>query len=43
MECYKVYIKQDKSGASAVETIEGFGLYCVDIPFKPAGDVKDIS
>ena len=26
-----------------VETIEDFGLYCVDIPFKPAGDVKDIS
>ena len=25
-----------------VETIEDFGLYCVDIPFKPAGDVKDI-
>ena len=42
MECYKVYIKQDKSGASVVETIEDFGLYCVDIPFKPAGDVKDI-
>ena len=43
MECYKVYIKQEKSGASVVETIEDFGLYCVDIPFKPAGDVKDIS
>ena len=42
MECYKVYIKQEKSGASVVETIEDFGLYCVDIPFKPAGDVKDI-
>lgn len=42
MECYKVYIKQDKSGASVVETIEDFGLYCVDIPFKPAGDVKDV-
>lgn len=42
MECYKVYIKQDKSGASVVETIEDFGLYCVDIPFKPAGDMKDI-
>ena len=42
MECYKVYIKQDKSGASVVETIEDFGLYCVDIPFKIAGDVKDI-
>ena len=42
MECYKVYIKQDKSGASVVETIEDFGLYCVNIPFKPAGDVKDI-
>ena len=43
MECYKVYIKQDKSGASVVETIEDFGLYCVDIPFKPAGDVKDVA
>lgn len=43
MECYKVYIKQDKSGASVVETIEGFGLYCVDIPFKVAGDVKEVS
>ena len=42
MECYKVYIKQNKSGASVVETIEDLGLYCVDIPFKPAGDVKDI-
>ena len=42
MECYKVYIKQDKSGTSVVETIGDFGLYCVDIPFKPAGDVKDV-
>ena len=43
MECYKVYIKQDKSGASVVETIESFWLYCVDIPFKVAGDVKEVS
>ena len=42
MEYYKVYIKQEKPDASAVETIEEFGLYCVDIPFKPISDVKEV-
>ena len=40
MDFYKVYMKQEKSGASVVETIERFGLYCVEITFKPVSDVK---
>lgn len=43
MDFYKVYMKQEKSGASVVETIERFGLYCVEIPFKPVSDVKEIT
>lgn len=42
MDFYKVYMKQEKSGASVVETIERFGLYCVEIPFKPVSDVKEV-
>ena len=42
MEYYKIYIKQEKPDASVVETIEEFGLYCVDIPFKPMSDVKEV-
>ena len=43
MDFYKVYMKQERSGASVVETIERFGLYCVEIPFKPVSDVKEIT
>lgn len=43
MDYYKIYIKQEKPDASVIETIEEFGLYCVDIPFKPVSDVKEVT
>lgn len=42
MEYYKIYMQKESEGAEIIDTIDSFGLYCVEIPFKIAEGVKDI-
>lgn len=42
MEYYKIYMQKESEGAEVIDTIDSFGLYCVDIPFKPADSVKEV-
>ena len=40
MDYYKVYIQQEKTGAAMIETIDAWGMYCMDLPFRVATSVK---
>lgn len=42
MDYYRIYMQQESEGAEIIDTIDSFGLYCVDIPFKIADGVKDV-
>lgn len=42
MDYYRIYMQQESEGAEIIDTIDSFGLYCVDIPFKIADVVKDV-
>lgn len=41
MQYYKVYIQSEKADSSVLETIEDFGMYCMDIPFKMVDKAKE--
>ena len=43
MEYYKTYIQMEGEGGEFVETVARWGLYCGAIPFKFAGEAKEVS
>lgn len=38
---FRIYLQKDKDGAEVVDTIESFGMYCMENPFKTCSDVKE--
>lgn len=43
MKYYKLYFQKSKSGQRVIETIEAWGLYCMDISLNSSYSVKDVS
>lgn len=43
MDYYKIYMQKELDGAEVIDTIDSFGLYCVDIPFKMADSIKEVA
>ena len=38
---YRTYLQLEKYGAAVVDTIDAFGMYCMENPFKTCSDVKE--
>lgn len=38
---FRIYLQKEKDGADVIDTIESFGMYCMENPFKTCSDVKD--
>ncbi len=43
MDYYKVYMQLEADGSDVVETIDDYGLYCMDIPFAVATGAKELT
>ncbi len=42
MGYYKTYIQMEQEGSVVYETINDFGIYATDIPFRPSNEVQDV-
>lgn len=38
---FRIYLQREVDGAPVVDTIDSFGMYCMENPFKTCGDVKE--
>lgn len=40
---FRIYLQREVDGAPVVDTIDSFGMYCMENPFKMCGKVKEPS
>lgn len=38
---FRIYLQREKDGAEVKDTIESFGMYCMENPFKTCSEVKE--
>lgn len=38
---FRIYLQREIDGAPVVDTIDSFGMYCMENPFKTCGEVKE--
>lgn len=38
---FKIYLQNEKDGEGVVDTIQAFGMYCMENPFKTCEEVKE--
>ena len=38
---FRIYLQREKDGAEVFDTIDTFGMYCMENPFKPCEKVKE--
>ena len=38
---FRIYMQMEKDGAEVIDTIDSFGMYCMENPFKTCSEVKE--